>query len=656
MQVVNSTILNNRRFNWFGYLLLVLFLLPFFASAQQATPLLQRKITLKLTNVLLDEALDKVAESGAFHFSYNPATLPQDKRVSLSGATQTVQSILIAWLGENYSYIETGNYLIIRAEKPKAAAPAQANKPKSKAKETAKERTEYTVFGYIREQGTNLPIANASVLAVDASKATLTNDSGYYSLTVSVDDNLSLGYLKSNYRDTLIILQPSANQQVDIALMPRKVEHIDKLQIKAVDPDAFAAKRPDEMALVKDLVRSEMQLQALNIGAYKSKSFQVSLLPWMGSNGLLSGTYTNKFSLNLVAGYAGGLNGVEFGGFLNIVRGNAKYAQFAGFMNIVGHDFKGGQFAGGINYVGGHFVGMQAAAISNISIDTLRGWQTASVSNYAHRTINGVQSAGLMNFCMSEVNGIQLAGLFNFSKRVSGLQAAGLMNIASKRADVCQMASLINITHSLHGLQLSALLNIAKKNNGLQLGILNISKQNNGIQFGIINFSDTSRGVPIGLINFVTKGYNRFEISANEVQPFNVALKMGAQHFYNIYHVGFRTHPIYQYNTVGFGIGSQWSLGNRFTWSTDLLGKWMFDKAFKPYTNSYLFTLSTGLGVRFGKEGELAIGPSINWQQLPGNPDSSSKTPLLWDNSISTPALANLADFSWFGFFVAIRI
>ncbi len=47
------------------------------------------------------------------------------------------------------------------------------------------------------------------------------------------------------------------------------------------------------------------------------RPFQISFVTPMGTNGLESGKVTNRISVNLLAGYAGGLEGIEVGGFFN---------------------------------------------------------------------------------------------------------------------------------------------------------------------------------------------------------------------------------------------------------------------------------------------------------------------------------------------------
>ncbi len=57
--------------------------------------------------------------------------------------------------------------------------------------------------------------------------------------------------------------------------------------------------------------------------------FQITFITPMGTNGTLSPKVTSNLSLNVVAGYNGGVEGVEVGGFANVLEYDMKGGQFA---------------------------------------------------------------------------------------------------------------------------------------------------------------------------------------------------------------------------------------------------------------------------------------------------------------------------------------
>ncbi len=236
---------------------------------------------------------------------------------------------------------------------------------------------------------------------------------------------------------------------------------------------------------------------------------QISLLPFLGTNALRSNEITNKFSVNLLWGTNGGVDGMEVGGFVNNVKNDVRGVQVAGFGSTVGGTVTGTQVSGLFSIIGDTLTGVQASGLINISGDA-QAVQAAGLSNVTNGAFTGVQAAGLFNVSAGNANGLQAAGLFNYSGGRAKSQFSGLFNIA----DDVQVG------------QASALLNVGRKVSGFQ--------------FGLINVADTVSGVPIGLLNIVKHGYNRLEISANDALFANVALKLGAYRFYNIIHLGAR--------------------------------------------------------------------------------------------------------------------
>lgn len=242
-----------------------------------------------------------------------------------------------------------------------------------------------------------------------------------------------------------------------------------------------------------------------------TRPFQLSLLSPLGTNGMESGRTINKVSFNLIAGYAAGLDGVEFGGIANLERQHIKGVQMAGFLN----------------YAGGTTEGVQMAGFANINCEK----------------VQGVQFAGFSNVVADSSSGPQFAGFTNISKNHQGLQMAGFGNIVSKR---------------IKGIQLAGFMNVAKETDGSQIaGFLNISQKLDGLQLGVINIVDSvAGGTPVGVFSFVRRGYNRWEIWTNETLHLNTGFKFGTTKFYNILAVGAGFHPLAQESMLGFAYGA----------------------------------------------------------------------------------------------------
>lgn len=65
-----------------------------FGIAQDNSTLLDRKISLQITNVPLDVVLLDISSQGGFTFSYNADIIDRDRKISLSVFDKSVKSVL----------------------------------------------------------------------------------------------------------------------------------------------------------------------------------------------------------------------------------------------------------------------------------------------------------------------------------------------------------------------------------------------------------------------------------------------------------------------------------------------------------------------------------------------------------------------------------
>ena len=231
---------------------------------------------------------------------------------------------------------------------------------------------------------------------------------------------------------------------------------------------------------------------------------QISFVPTK-INRARKSKYRNRFSLNILAGYTGGVEGLEIGGFTNGVKRDVHGLQFAGFGNMVGGNIEGGQFSGFVNYNQGIMRGLQMAGFANVN-EQADAFQFAGAFNFNHRVSRGFQAAGFFN-SGRYIAGVQLAGFFNLALGNINGQASGFCNIA-EQVDV-QVA-----------------------------GFVNVAKKVDIMQIGLVNVADSVSGVSIGLVNLIKHGYNKIEISGSEALYANAALKLGTTRFYNIFQIG----------------------------------------------------------------------------------------------------------------------
>ncbi|HAC15561.1 MAG TPA: hypothetical protein DCE78_06405 [Bacteroidetes bacterium] len=334
----------------------------------------------------------------------------------------------------------------------------------------------------------------------------------------------------------------------------------------------------------------------------KYRKYRVALVPGISSNGIDAKEYTAKYSLNLIAGYNGGLDGFEIGpvninkhysrgmqiGVLNITGGEMHGFHIGSIANISRDEMQGLQFAGITNVAGGELSGIQFAGITNVAGGNLNGIQFSGIANVAGGELSGIQFAGITNVSDAEMSGIQLSGIANISNfDMQGIQISGILNVANNNLQGVQLAGIANVNdgtsqgligagimnystgsaqgiyysgvanyaeefqgvaiagavnYSGHtqGLQISGLANIATSFQGIQVGgLVNVVEYGQGIQVGAFNFGKEFEGVPVGLISLYGNGRKQIDVWAADGGFTYAGFKTGTYDVYNMISIGY---------------------------------------------------------------------------------------------------------------------
>ena len=317
---------------------------------------------------------------------------------------------------------------------------------------------------------------------------------------------------------------------------------------------------------------------------YPVRPVQLSFITPLGTNGLESGKIANRVSINLFAGYAGGVEGVEVGGFLNVDKSAVRGVQLAGFGNVVG----------------GQTEGFQAAGFFNVNKSTTRSMQAAGFINVVGDSMIGFQAAGFTNIVKKQSTGTQLAGFANITGgEVQAWQAAGFANIAKGNVQGAQTAGFINTAGDLDGFQAAGFINIARKVKGVQLGFINVA-------------DSVESGVPIGFLSFVRKnGYRKFEFSGSESLYAHAAFKIGVPQLYNIFAVGYQPQAGYFRWGAGYGLGTERQLSPRTVANLEGMYYHINEDEFWTTQVNELVQLKLTLGYQIGSV-TIFGGPTYN--------------------------------------------
>ena len=356
-----------------------------------------------------------------------------------------------------------------------------------------------------------------------------------------------------------------------------------------------------------------LHLQTLlsqTLNGKETRMVQVTFAYPVGSAGSSSVNYTNNFSLNILYGLNGGVNGFEFGSLWNHNEGEVKWMQIAGLANTTA----------------GNSLGLMISGIANINRGTVVGAGISGVLNYSHKYLSGVHIAGVSNIAPDSLNGVFVSGILNLTKG------------------------------SAKGIQMSTV-NLASDFEGIQLGVINHSKRLKGFQLGVVNIIDeeSEKALPLGLITVVKNGYYEFDLTAGEAIYSNLNFKMGVERLYTIFkagYSGYQKKPVYSF---GWGVGTGIFLSDRQRLNIELSRNQIcYDYNWKV-ENNHLNKLD--LNYRFYVMNNLSfmVGPSFNIY-VTGEKVNGEYGTINIPYTLSEREYAYKKLFSWIGFNAGISI
>ncbi|MCB0737106.1 MAG: hypothetical protein KDC92_06305 [Bacteroidetes bacterium] len=316
-----------------------------------------------------------------------------------------------------------------------------------------------------------------------------------------------------------------------------------------------------------------------------NRPISVTFIPPMGTNGLEAGRVKNNISLNIFAGYHGGLEGIEMAGFSNVLRYDMKGIQLAGFSNTVLGESYGSQFAGFANYTRKYTAGVQASGFANVVTDSADAFQGASFANVVTGDLKGVQAAGFSNFVGGSTKGAQFASFANLSAdSVVGAQIAGFANVTPK---------------DLKGFQASGFVNVARKVNGIQLGLININ-------------DTVESGAAIGFVNISKRGVWDLELEYSDAFHTSAQLKTGSERLYSIFSLGIAGRNKTAMWGYGYGLGTMFPVHNKLKINVDLMSYQIQEGTFSTRDFNQLNRLKLQVAHPIAQNAKVYGGPTFN--------------------------------------------
>lgn len=612
-----------------------------------AQNLLNKRISISEKNERLEDVLRTIEDIGGFRFAYNIGDLPLDQSTSIDAKNERIRNILreILLPKETYEFEEVHQHIIISRVNPRPIE----EKPLPSIDPPLPQI--HLIKGQILHSETGHSIKGVIINSPQTRVSTKSNSRGNYQLSVSKSTRyVSLEIRHPSFHPQTINFTNRKDTNILIALQPIVISSI---EVEPIDispnptPIADSVNRVEDVFLVKFFVKDALLQEDLPEDSIQKRPFQFSFLPILGTNGLKGGRTFNNISVNILAGYSAGLNGIEAAGLVNIERLDANGIQVAGLGNIVG----------------GRSSGLQMAGLSNINRYSVSGFQFAGFNNYAD-SIKGGQISGFNNILRGQLVGVQATGGINFANGdIRGFEMAGIGNWTTKGVYGLQAAALFNAAKTIRGVQFSALGNVAvKEMSGLQLGTINVAGQVRGIQLGIVNVADTVVwGAPIGLINIIKNGYNHLEISTSDSFLGQLKLKMGVRYFHNVFAFSYHAEENDYRWAMGYGFSAELGLAKWLAINPGLLYYHVNQGAFTSRANE-LAQFNFNISVKVARRLQLFFGPNLNFH-LSGKKEDGSPISLLapakqqFDfSSFNNNAQQNVLLYGWIGWQVGIRI
>lgn len=574
-------------------------LLIFSVSLTYAQHQLGKVVSIHLENQALATVLDQLSKTGDFQFSYKSDILLQEKKVSINEQNKTVKYILDKLLQGSYHYTERGKYIIIHEGGEKF----------------------FTISGYIQDGRTGARIGNVSVYEDQILASTLSNAQGYFKLPIKNKHRLktiSIVVSKQDYSEFSIDLNAGYDQELVLPILPSQ-----EIQLKDI---VVVKEKEDQSWAGRFLISSKQRIQNINVGKFiAQRPIQTSLLPGIGTHGMLGANVVNKFSLNMLGGYTAGVNGFELGSLFNINKGSVSGVQIAGLFNSINGNMNGGQLGGLYNYSTGNVTGVQLAGLTNRVKGNVSAAQLGGISNNISGHFSGVQIAGIVNKNKDSTRGVQFAGLANWNDSLSkGVQIAGLQNM---------------VETEMKGVQFSGLLNYARKMKGLQIGV--------------INMADTMDGIGFGLASYYKNGYHKIVLSCDELLQMNLGYLSGTKRLYTFVGMGINLDPNNKAYSLSYGIGRQFAIGKRFAlnaqvdWQGYYIGTWDY----VPLS----FKAQSSLIYKFKEKLEFYAGPSYTFTETRSTTPGAGYMNWLHSDRLHYTAIGNRVT-AWLGWQVGIRI
>ena len=530
---------------------------------------LKQPVNLDIRQKPLSKAFAEITAQTGFRFSYNAQLLNADKKVSIRVKNQPLDKVLAQLLPAAVTYKTVGKYIILSEKKTEIETPEK------------------------------IPLSEPLINDID---------------TIFIQNNflLNRGMLFNNCHSNVTT--------INIEEMSKKLV---LLAIGLSAATANVSAQPEEKSsllnnLVEKVTTITTTITTTEPTVRETKPLQLTFIYPLSTGGVNAFHNEYRFSLNILGGATGKVNGLELGGMINVNKFSVKGAQLAGMVNFTG--------------------------ISNNTEYRSNAVQLAGMINFNNKGISE-QFAGCIN--VSDTSNIQMAGIVNLAKRKANVQMSGTVNATNESK--IQMAGIINVSKTTKA-QIAGTMNIASESKCQISGIFNGTGKG-GFQLGLINVRDSIDGVSIGLVNIVKKdGLMQGEISTGEIIHLAGSFRSGGKKLYGIVTAGYNFSD--EFWAWGFGLGTMFTLSNRLGLNIEGVHYNLNNTIFDNKRYQGLVQVRPTLNFEIAKHFNIFAGPTWNLSIIdPSDIKFSLPYKSLWSTATNRRELN-----SWVGFSAGVRL
>ena len=534
-------------------------------TAYSQTNPLEKRATLQVQNEPVENVFTVLTQQTGVRFSYNSQLINPKSKVTVNVQNKTIKEILPKIIPASVTYKKVGEHIVFL-------------------------------------QKDNGKLMNDCLNDVSVAEDTLTLTKDTISLTKEEE-------MKAQIAGILMAVATASAPVVaqDTTQMKQQREQA----VHSEQVDKKTSEQVNESTSGQDTQIAEHSTQDSTSSQKPEKPLvpaQLTFIYPLGTGWVKSAEKSYHFSLNVLGGVIGQLQGFEAGSIFNINKYGARGAQFAGVFNIAAAcnpalSSRNAQFAGVFNLTQ---KGKSAQFAGVFNIGDTAYFQAGGVFNMAHET--GAQFAGVFN--SADTARFQAAGVVNIAGEAP-FQAAGVANVSSKTA--FQAAGVVNVSYQRAAFQAAGVVNVAQESVCQIAGVVNVTKKGR-FQMGVINVRDTADGVSLGLINIVKHGgILEAGIEAGEFVHTAVTFRSGVQRLYSIISVGYNYTD--NFWSVGYGLGTSFKLVGNLSLNLELTHATLYNH---NWSNRYssagkaLTQFTPMLNYRFAKHFKIYAGPSLN--------------------------------------------